>query len=229
MAASEREEYYSMLGVGRTEPSEAIHDAFRRLAKRYHPDHAGEQGTRKFQQIQEAYEVLSDTCKRRQYDAALAQKRDHRLASAEPLSRQGHGRPYGRTRGSPIAPEPLTGHASGTPFAEDLCSPLAPSRRWRPNAQFDVNVTLSAEEASHGAVIPLRVPLRFHCPWCREFGFPCLLCRSMPTESDIHLRIQLPPGIEDGTIVEVPPAKAWNTTTRPIRLYVTVRPMDSGG
>src|SRR5437870_11490997 len=56
---------YSTLGVSRTESLHGIREAFRKLAKRYHPDHAGQQGTLKFQEILNAYEVLSDPEKRK--------------------------------------------------------------------------------------------------------------------------------------------------------------------
>jgi len=46
---------YSALGVTRTESLHGIREAFRKLAKRYHPDHAGQQGTLKFQEILNAY------------------------------------------------------------------------------------------------------------------------------------------------------------------------------
>ena len=58
--------YYDVLGVP-TDASEAdIKKAFRKLASQHHPDKGGD--TNKFQQIQEAYEVLGDTDRRHQYD-----------------------------------------------------------------------------------------------------------------------------------------------------------------
>jgi curved DNA-binding protein CbpA len=55
-----RKDYYLILGVSRRESPRDIQDAFRELAKRYHPDLAGPAGAPRFQDVREAYEVLSD-------------------------------------------------------------------------------------------------------------------------------------------------------------------------
>ena len=68
MAANKRD-YYEVLGVTRNASDEEVKKAFRRLAKQYHPDANKEQGAEsRFVEINEAYEVLSDTQKRSAYD-----------------------------------------------------------------------------------------------------------------------------------------------------------------
>ncbi|XP_010274644.1 PREDICTED: dnaJ homolog subfamily B member 8-like isoform X2 [Nelumbo nucifera] len=69
--------YYNVLGVDKNSSVTDIRNAYRRLAMQWHPDRwtrtpslLGE-AKRKFQQIQEAYSVLSDEGKRTMYDAAL--------------------------------------------------------------------------------------------------------------------------------------------------------------
>lgn len=58
--------YYELLGVSKTASQDEIKKAFHKLAHRYHPDKGGDE--KKFKEINEAYQVLSDAKKRQQYD-----------------------------------------------------------------------------------------------------------------------------------------------------------------
>jgi len=64
-------DYYEALGVPRDADARTIKDAFRQLARRYHPDISSEEDAeQRFREIAEAYGVLSDPAKRARYDAA---------------------------------------------------------------------------------------------------------------------------------------------------------------
>ena len=70
MATSTKQDYYELLGVSRKAPQKEIRQAYRKLARKYHPDlNPGDKSAEeKFKQVQEAYDVLSDAKKRQMYD-----------------------------------------------------------------------------------------------------------------------------------------------------------------
>src|ERR1700682_1081943 len=70
MPTSAKSDYYELLGVPRKASAKDIRTAFRKLARKYHPDlNPGDKSSEeKFKQLQEAYDVLSDTKKRQMYD-----------------------------------------------------------------------------------------------------------------------------------------------------------------
>src|SRR6516162_3701144 len=70
MATTTETDYYELLGVSRKASAKDIRAAFRKLARKYHPDlNPGDKAAEeKFKQLQEAYDVLSDSKKRQMYD-----------------------------------------------------------------------------------------------------------------------------------------------------------------
>jgi DnaJ-class molecular chaperone len=75
--------YYRILGVSTAATSDEIRRAYRVLARRYHPDvNPGKSSEERFKQIAEAYAVLSDAARRRQYDLELERGAHEGFASA---------------------------------------------------------------------------------------------------------------------------------------------------
>lgn len=70
MAATDFKDYYAILGVAKNSSEAEIKKAFRKLARKYHPDlnPGDKQAEAKFKEINEAYEILSDADKRSKYD-----------------------------------------------------------------------------------------------------------------------------------------------------------------
>ncbi len=69
-SATSKNDYYERLGVARSADSEEIRKAYRKLARKYHPDlNPGDKAAEdRFKKVQEAYDILSDENKRKVYD-----------------------------------------------------------------------------------------------------------------------------------------------------------------
>ena len=82
----EYKDYYKVLEVDRTASEKDIKRAYRRLARKYHPDvnPGDKEAEKRFKEINEAHEVLSDAEKRKKYDQFGAQWRDYERAGINP-------------------------------------------------------------------------------------------------------------------------------------------------
>ncbi|MCO6497344.1 MAG: J domain-containing protein [Chitinophagaceae bacterium] len=91
-------DYYSVLGVSKNASADDIKKAYRKLARKYHPDvnPNDKEAHKKFQQINEANEVLSDPEKRKKYDQY---GKDWKHAEQFEKARQQQGQPYGGSSG----------------------------------------------------------------------------------------------------------------------------------
>ena len=158
-------DYYKILGVPRTATADEIKKAFRKLARKHHPDAGGDEA--KFKEINEAYEVLSDDKKRKLYD-------QYGTANENQIPRGwggsvnaddifGNGGAGGFGSWADILESIRRGEgACGTHWDFGDFSGFGGSRGPQPRRGQDMNVTLNVtfDEAFHGAQkrVTVRVP-----------------------------------------------------------------------
>src|SRR5688500_4617830 len=194
-------DYYKTLGVSRTSSEKDIKSAYRKLARKYHPDvNPGDKNAEdRFKEIGEAYEVLSDPEKRRKYDQ-FGSNWQRGPAGAHPgwnevfrqaQRRQGAGRRTGAGGGPVIDFEQAMGGDFGE-FFEGLFGRGArpgASTAGRPRAGEDLEqeITVTLEELFNGG--------------SREFVI------DVPDASGKMVRerieVKIPPGIEEGKRLRV--------------------------
>jgi molecular chaperone DnaJ len=177
-------DHYVVLGVPRTETMPAIRAAYRDLARRFHPDRIGAEGNRVLQEINEAYEVLSDPRKRHAYN--------DELHLDEPVY---------RPRAEPMIPEPFRPGWMSIFEHPDSVRPSFDSLHERFHRNFihagipkserlealDLDLVLSPEEAARGVLLRLGVPV-----W--EGGI----------EQEATVPLRVPPRVPEGSLFEVP-------------------------
>src|SRR5947209_3843846 len=112
MATTQQKDYYGALGVKKTASQEDIRKAFRKLARKYHPDvnPNDKKSEEKFKEISEANDVLSDPKKRKIYDQLGFYSDNIDPAAAEAYARGGGFGPGGFGQG------PSPGGGQGVPF-----------------------------------------------------------------------------------------------------------------
>src|ERR1700757_3316456 len=107
MATTTNKDYYGTLGVKKTATAEEIRKAFRKLARKYHPDvnPNDKKSEEKFKEISEANDILSDEKKRKVYDQLGFYSDNIDPAAAEAAARGGYGGGYsGAGRGGQEVP-----------------------------------------------------------------------------------------------------------------------------
>jgi molecular chaperone DnaJ len=147
---------YKALGVDRKASDEEIKKAYRKLARQYHPDanHGNKDAEERFKEVQEAYSILSDPKKRKEYDSG------------------------GGIFGGGFDPGSFrTGGGGGFGGFGDILSDLfggGGGRGGSPGPErgrdLETEVHISFDQAMEGAQIPVSVPLSAPCPTCRGTG-----------------------------------------------------------
>jgi len=202
-----RKSHYLTLGVPGNESAEGIRQAFRDIVKRYHPDRVGSDRLRFFQELVEAYHVLVDPDRRRDYDQGLYHANVRTLGSA----------PFfvGSQADLPQAVSVLRSLAiRDAPFeaALALVSGRLTAAQSAPKEYcqgLNAEVALSADEAARGGVLFLTVPSCSPCERCGGSGqeglFPCELCDGEGLiEETERVRVHVPPMVADGTVMNIP-------------------------
>ena len=173
-------DYYQVLGVNRNASAKEIKQAYRQLARKYHPDvNPGDKSAEaKFKEINEAYEVLSDPEKRGKYDQFGAQ-----WQYADQFAKAGwQGRPFrdfGRRRAT-FDSEDVGGIFDS--ILRDFGFGQARARpKRRPRLESPIEVSL--EEAYHGTSRVVEIDGR-------------------------RLEVKIPPGVDNGSKIHIPGKEA---------------------
>ena len=227
-------DYYKVLGVSKSASSDDIKKAFRKLARKYHPDvnPGDKKAEEKFKEINEAYEVLSDPDKRNKYDTlgpnwqeqfgfrSAAGRRTSAPASGFPGAAPGFDSNFSEFF------ETLFGRAgaSGMRTRED------PQRRAGENIEQPVEVTL--QEAYTGGTRTYNIQSTETCAFCRGTGEvagkTCANCngQGQMTRSK-RLQVKIPAGVESGSRIRVAGEGQPGTGGGPrgdLYLVITVKP-----
>ena len=177
-------DYYSVLGVERSAEQKDIRQAFRRLARKYHPDLNKDDADAeaRFKEVNEAYEVLSDPDSRRKYDVHGDQwKHADEIEAQRRAARSAYDFRGGAYRGRPTSEGDLfTG-------LEDILGDVGRFRSSRYGAgtvRSETSVTVSLEEAYAGTTITAN-----YTAGGRNRRF----------------EVDIPPGVDNGSTVRVTP------------------------
>jgi len=205
--------YFTILGISPTATADEIRSAYRRLVKEFHPDYyAGDSET--FRDIQEAYSVLGNTRRRREYERKISKvslrRSLRRTRYPEPELLIPEERPIDMGEISPVR-----SFQSFTPSFDEIFDWL-----WKNFSDLDqpksdrfqnltLEITLTHEQARRGGSARIMVPAQAVCPTCRGQGgvgfYECARCAGEGAISgEMPVSVAFPPGLTKNHAVIVP-------------------------
>ncbi len=175
-----RQDYYDTLGVKRNASAEEIRKAYRRLARKYHPDvNPGDKAAEeRFKQIQEAYRVLNDPKKRQMYDQ-LGFYSEHAQPGAgyQPGGGAGFGFDFGGFdfsdfMGGGRAESPFPSGGFGDLFSQFFGRGARRAAERKPEKGSDLEYALSIDfwQAIHGTQVRINISRQVACGTCNGAG-----------------------------------------------------------
>lgn len=212
-------DYYAALGVKKAASQKEIKAAFRKLARKYHPDvnPNDKSAEERFKAINEAHDVLSDPEKRAKYDR-YGENWEHAEAFEKARAQHGSG-PGGYSESFTFDINDLLrqqsargaqGNAAGFDFGDLLGGIFGGGRSRGPmrgqNVEYATEVTL--EEAYHGTTRVLHLQGQDPCPTCggsgQIAGATCHNCQGAGVVmTSRRLEVKIPAGARDGTRVRI--------------------------
>ncbi len=161
--AEEKRDYYEVLGVEKNADEAALKKAYRALAKKYHPDMnpGDKEAEKKFKEASEAYAVLSDPEKRRQYD---------QFGHAAFDGGAGAGNPFGGFDFSGADFTDIFGDIFGDLFGGGRRSSGAASNGPMKGSNIRTSVRITFEEAVFGCEKEIELTVKDECKTCHGSG-----------------------------------------------------------
>ena len=230
-------DYYRILGVDRKADDKTIKSAYRRLARKHHPDVAkGKDAADRFREISEAYEVLSDPEKRRRYDSLGPDWQ--RYTQAPPGGPGGGFRvEYGDLGGAGDFSDffrtifgDMTGRGGSRGEGVRLEDLFQGGGRSARGADVQAGIEITLDEAFQSARKTFAMDLEEPCPTCHGSGHvkrqPCPTCEGSGAQAvRRQVDVKIPAGVKSDQRVRVAGEGAGAAGARgDLYLSVTVAP-----
>ena len=210
---------YAILGISSDADKNTIKSAFRNLAKKYHPDtNKGDKlSEMKFKEINFAYEILSDTQKRKEYDEINGFNQIKQSKSAYSNPHQAKNVYSKQTTTPPEKEQKITpknnNSSVNTPFSESFVkfvNEVFTSMDKQPikGKDLNINITISMQEAFRGTTRQINIRHSECCPVCHGRKFlndvKCKLCNGKgEIFSERTISVKIPPHTKSGDKIRI--------------------------